>query len=284
MEKISSLVKDIRQRRAQARENGDIVQTVLIIAIFVITVMFIGRGLYDGLKAKQAGNKTSPSPAPAHAADPTSAAPAATTHLDIPITSVLTVLAIVVVTVGVIMASIWFYRKMAIANGASNANLDTWKTLIAKHREIRANWASYELDAVKLLDFPLMTDMREPSTIALHKALKHALSLEPKDIQAVKFVDAATSPFSQAVNDLDVAFHTAEAEARRVVWGKFSADERKRLATAKNLLSIAMDSAASTSERQMAYKRVLKEIEGLIHIPEQTLLALEEKHMLSLAA
>lgn len=280
MEKISSLVKDIRQRRAQARENGDVVQTVMIIAIFVVIVVVIGKLLYEAIKAKQNGTSTA-TPKPSASAP---AAPVATTHIDIPITSVLSVLAIVVAVVGLIMVSVWFFRKMAIAKGNSTANMDTWKTLIAKHREIRTNWASYELDAVKLLDFPLMTDMREPSTVALHKALKHALSLEPKDIQAVKFVDAATSPFSQAVSDLDVAFHTAEVEARRVVWGKFSPDERKRLATAKNLLHIAMDSAASTAERQMAYKRVLKEIEGLIHIPEQALLALEEKHMLSLAA
>lgn len=280
MEKISNTLGNIRRRRAEARENGDIVQTVLIIAVFAVILLVVGNILYAAIKAKKSGS-SSPTSQPTAS---TPAAPSTTTHLDIPISSVLAILAIIVVAIGVIMASIWFYRKMAIAKSASSVNIDTWKTLIAKHREIRANWASYELDASKLLDFPLMTDMREPATIALHKALKHALSLEPKDIQSVKFVDAATSPFSQAVNDLDVAFHTAESEARRVVWGRFSNEERKRLATAKNLLNIAMDSAASSSERQMAYKRVFKEIEGLIHIPEQALLALEKTHMLSLAA
>lgn len=280
MEKISNTVRNIRRRQAEARENGDIVQTVLIIAVFVIIVLVVGNIMYAAIKVRKSG---SPSPQ-SRETDPTPATSGATTTLDIPISSVLAVLAIIVVAIGVIMASIWFYRKMAIAKSTSGVNVDTWKTLIAKHREIRANWASYELDAAKLLDFPLMTDMREPATIALHKALKHALSLEPKDIQSVKFIDAATSPFSQAVNDLDVAFHAAESEARRVVWGRFSNEERKRLATAKNLLNIAMDSAASSSERQMAYKRVFKELEGLIHIPEQALLALEKKHMLSLAA
>lgn len=281
MEEISSVVNNIRRRRAESRENGDVVQTVLIIAIFVVIVVVVGNLLYQAIAAK--GRNTTSHPAASAPATP-AAAPAATTHIDIPISSVLAVLAIVVVVIGAIMGAIWFARKMAVAKGATSSNVDTWKTLIAKHREVRANWASYELDASKLLDFPLMTDMREPVTIALHKALKHALSLEPKDIQSVKFVDAATSPFSLAVNDLEVAFHTAESEARRIVWARFSSEERKRLATAKNLLHIAMDSAASSAERQMAYKRVFKEIEGLIHIPEQAFLALEKTHMLSLAA
>lgn len=280
MEKtLKARIKTFLKNRAESRENGDIVQTVLIISVFVVIVGVVGSLMYKAIAAKK--GDTVKSIKEATGSTPTTPAPA---PIEIPISSVLAVLAIVVVAIGVIMASIWFFRKMAIAKGVSSVNVDTWKTLIAKHREIRANWASYELDASKLLDFPLMTDMREPATVALHKALKHALSLEPKDIQSVKFVDAGTSPFSLAVNDLDVAFHTAEAEARRVVWSRFSSDERKRLATAKNLLSIAMDSAASSFERQTAYKRVFKELEGLIHIPEQAILALEKKHMLSLAA
>lgn len=280
MEKtLKARTQKFLKNRAESRENGDIVQTVLIIGIFVVIVGVVGSILYKAIAAKKGAEVKSIKEATG--STPTTPAPA---PIEIPISSVLAVLAIVVVAIGVIMASVWFFRKMAIAKGVSGVNVDTWKTLIAKHREIRANWASYELDAAKLLDFPLMTDMREPATVALHKALKHALSLEPKDIQSVKFIDAATSPFSLAVNDLDVAFHTAEAEARRVVWSRFSSDERKRLATAKNLLHIAMDSAASPSERQMAYKRVFKELEGLIHIPEQAILALEQNHMLSLAA
>lgn len=278
---LKTRIQKFLKNRAESRENGDIVQTVLIISIFMVIVVVVGNLLYQAISAKK--NATSKSIKETTDSTPAAPAPSAP-PIDIPISSVLVVLAIVVVAIGVIMGSIWFFRKMAIAKGTTNSNVDTWKTLISKHREVRANWASYELDASKLLDFPLMTDMREPATVALHKALKHALSLEPKDIQSVKFIDAATSPFSRAVNDLDVAFHTAEAEARRVVWSRFSNDERKRLATAKNLLNIAMDSAASSSERQMAYKRVFKELEGLIHIPEQAILALEKTHMLSLAA
>lgn len=289
IEKLEQMKKNFKaatqnflRNRAKSRENGDIVQSIIMIAIFAIVSLVVVNFMAAALGTKTKG-ASKPTTAPSPAAS-TPATSASTTHIDIPVSSVLAVLAIIVVALAVIMGSIWFFRKMAIAKSVTATNIDTWKALIAKHREIRANWASYEMDASKLLDFPLMTDMREPATVGLHKALKHALSLEPKDISSVKFIDAATSPFSLAVNDLDVAFHTAETEARRVVWSRFTGEERKRLATAKNLLHIAMDSAASSAERQMAYKRVFKEIEGLIRIPEQALLALEKTHMLSLAA
>lgn len=276
---IKATIQTAVRDRMKSKENGDAMVAIIVIsfcaiaALIIIVSMFASVMGLKGLKTAEAAS----SPTVAKASPTTPSAP-------IDIFSVLAALAIIAIAIGIIIASVWFFRKMAIAKIAKNTNVDTWKTLIAKHREICADWASYELDAVKILDFPLMTDMREPATLALHKALKHALSLEPKDIRSVKFVDAATSPFSLAVNDLDVAFHAAEAEAHRVVWSRFSSDERRRLATAKNLLRIAMDSAASDSERQMAYKRVFKELEGLIRIPDQAVLALEKSHMLSLAA
>lgn len=275
---LETTIRNIVQNWAKSRENGDMMAAIIVISLCAIAAMLVLNAF-----ASTMGGKTpqTTSRQPANQASPvTPAAPADISS----ILGVLAVLAIVVFVIGLIIASVWFFRKMAVSKIVQSTNVDSWNTLIAKHREIRAEWASYELDAVKILDFPLMTDMREPATLTLHKTLKHALSLEPKDIQSVKFIDAATSPFSVAVNDLDVAFHAAEAEARRVVWSRFSSDERKRLATAKNLLSIAMDSAASDSERQMAYKRVFKELEGLIRIPEQAVLALEKTHMLSLAA
>lgn len=276
---LKAVIQTVVRDRAKSRENGDIAAAMIIISLFAI-VALIGINWMSSAIGSKTPQTTSRQPAN----QDSPAIPAAPVDIS-SILGVLAVLAIVVVAIGAIIALIWFFRKMVFAKGVNSANVDAWKTLIAKHREIRANWASYELDAAKILDFPLMTDMREPATLALHKALKHALSLEPKDIRSVKFVGAAAaSPFFRAVNDLDVAFHAAEAEARRVVWSRFSSDERKRLATAKNLLNIAMDSAASDFERQMAYKRVFKEIEGLIRIPEQAVLALEKSHMLSLAA
>ena len=67
----------------------------------------------------------------------------------------------------------------------------------------------------------------------------------------------------------------AEREARRIKDSNFTGPERQRLATARKLLRIAEDSAATPAERQTAYKRARKEWDGLIVLPEATVAALE---------
>jgi hypothetical protein len=79
------------------------------------------------------------------------------------------------------------------------------------------------------------------------------------------------------VHNFDVAFDVAEREAKRIKDGKFTGPERQRLATARKLLRIAEDSAATPAERQTAYKRARRELDGLIVLPEATVAALKEK-------
>src|SRR6478672_7727487 len=69
----------------------------------------------------------------------------------------------------------------------------------------------------------------------------------------------------------------AEHEARRMRDSNFTGPERERLATARKLLRIASDAAATPAERQTAYKRARRELDGLIVLPEATLASLEEK-------
>jgi hypothetical protein len=167
---------------------------------------------------------------------------------------------------------------------ASQNNIAGWEKLITRHRELRMQWASYELDMAKLIDFPMMTDMREPVTLALHKALKKAADLEPSSAKKMSAHPVVNSDFWNAVNDLDGAFHTAEQTAKKVAWSKFTVSERKSLSTAKNMLALALNSGASPAERQAAYKRVFKELQGLIEFPEKARLEIEARHQLALAA
>ena len=41
---------------------------------------------------------------------------------------------------------------------------------VEKHAQTDARWLDYELDVAKLLDFPVMTDMRDTLTVAFHRA------------------------------------------------------------------------------------------------------------------
>jgi prepilin-type N-terminal cleavage/methylation domain-containing protein len=189
-----------------------------------------------------------------------------------------------ILAVALVALIVWFVRKNKASAVMSKNNISGWEKLITRHRELRMKWASYEIDMAKLIDFPLMTDMREPVTAALHKALKKAADLEPSSAKAMASHPVVNSDFWNAVNDLDAAFHTAEQTAKKVAWSKFTPSERKSLSTAKNLLALALDSGASPAERQAAYKRVFKELQGLIEFPEKAHLEIESRHQLALAA
>jgi hypothetical protein len=156
--------------------------------------------------------------------------------------------------------------------------------VIKRHAAVRAQWASYEMDMSKLIDLPVMTDMREPAIIALHKALKTASSLAPKSLDKLAYTPIRDSAFLAAVNDLEIAFNSAEQTAKKIAWSKFTKEERRSLSTAKQMLSLAMDAGASPAERQAAYRRVFKELQGLIEFPEKARLEIESQHQLSLAA
>jgi len=49
----------------------------------------------------------------------------------------------------------------------------------SEHSRTNSRWLNCELDAGKLLDFPVMADMRDPVTIRLHKAKLRADLLRP---------------------------------------------------------------------------------------------------------
>lgn len=163
-------------------------------------------------------------------------------------------------------------------------NRNDWEALVARHDAVRREWSLYELDAMKMLDYPLLSDMREKVTVDLHTALRNANNIRPEDVATLINEPANGSDYEKAVSKLEVAFHVAESEAKRVQWHKFSAVEQKRLSTAKNLLSFVMDSGASEFERQAAYKRLQKEISGLITLPKMTVNVLEDNMRVMITA
>lgn len=148
--------------------------------------------------------------------------------------------------------------------------------MLASHDEVNRRWLDYELDVGKLIDFPVMTDVREPLTVAFLRAKRDADGLRPArpaDMPSKSRLDEHRA----AVRGFEVAFDVAEREARRIKDRNFSAVERQRLATARKLLRIAEDQAATAAERQTAYRRARRELDGLIVLPDATRSALEGK-------
>ena len=148
--------------------------------------------------------------------------------------------------------------------------------LFAEHDAVTARWLEYELDVAKLIAYPAMSDGRQPLTAAFLRAKKVADGLRPPTTR-IKLTKAQIAEYRNAVTDYEVAFDVAERDARRIKTSGFTDVERKRLDTAKQLLTVAIDQAATPAERQLAYKRVREELDGLISLSDDAIVVLEKQ-------
>lgn len=166
---------------------------------------------------------------------------------------------------------------------ASVAPNDLLVRLFAEHDEITARWLDYELDVAKLIAFPAMSDGRQPLTAAFLRAKKTADALRPASAEA-KVTEHQVAEYLQAVGDYAVAFEIAEKDARRLRDSTFTELERKRLERAQQLLKVAVDESATQAERNVAYKRVREELDGLILLSDDAVTVLEKQVAKELSA
>jgi hypothetical protein len=170
---------------------------------------------------------------------------------------------------------------VAEASGRARNNDAAYKRemtrVLDQHNETDTRWLSYEMDIAKLLDFPMMTDMRDPLTTAFHKAKRRADLLRPEKLEDLAGDRDAQLEYRDAVHDYVSAFEVAEAEAIRRRRSDFSADDQERLERAQHLLRLATDSAATPQERQNAYNKARRELDGLIVLPATTRASIEQR-------
>jgi hypothetical protein len=173
--------------------------------------------------------------------------------------------------------------KIAVAEAAGRTRTNEVKyrreltKVIERHGQTDARWLDYEIDIAKLLDFPLMTDMRNPLTIEFHKARRRADLLRPDNADDLDGDRDAQLEYRDAVHDYVTAFDVAEAEAIRLRRSTFSNEDQQRIARAQNLLKLAEDEGATPQERQSAYSRAKVELDGLIALPAVTRASIERK-------
>jgi hypothetical protein len=153
-----------------------------------------------------------------------------------------------------------------------------WRTVtraLEEHSRTDSRWLDYELDAAKLLDFPLMTDLREPLTERFHKAKIRADLLRPARAEDLIDDRESAGDYLAAVEDYVAAFNAAEADAMRRRHEVFSESEKQRIGRAQRLLRVASNEAAAPNERERAYDLARDELEGLIVLPPVTRAAIE---------
>jgi len=153
-----------------------------------------------------------------------------------------------------------------------------WRAIsrtIEEHGRIDTRWLDYEMDAAKLLDFPLMTDMRDPLTTAFHRAKLRADLLRPMKAEDLLADPDSADRYLAAVEDYATAFNAAEAEAIRRRRNDFTRADQQRMARAQSLLRVASDSGATPQERERAYALAGRELDGLVVLPPTTRAAIE---------
>jgi hypothetical protein len=163
-------------------------------------------------------------------------------------------------------------------DGAAVNQAAQWRSIrrvVDEHDRTDARWLEYELDVTKLLDFPLMTDMRDANTIAFHKAKLRADFLRPVKAEDLLDDRDGAARYMAAVEDYVTAFSAAEAEAIRRRRNDFSRTDQQRIVRAQNLLRVAADPAAAAHERQRAYDVARNELDGLLVLPTTTQANLE---------
>lgn len=171
--------------------------------------------------------------------------------------------------------------ELARAAGAAKSTDAAYRRemtkVLTQHDGTNERWLDYEIDIAKLLDFPLMTDMRDPLTIAFHRARGRADLLRPEHAEDLLDDRAAQLEYRDAVHDYVTAFDIAEAEAVRRRRSDFSEAAQERIARAQQLLRLASDDGATPDERRSAYTRAQKELNGLIVLPGTTRASIERK-------
>jgi hypothetical protein len=173
--------------------------------------------------------------------------------------------------------------KIAVAEASGRArnnetaNRRAMTKVIDQHNQTDARWLDYEMDIAKLLDFPMMTDVRDPLTVSFHKAKQRADWLRPDKIDDIISDRNAQVEYRDAVHEYVSAFEVAEAEAIRRRRSDFSAEAQERLERAQHLLRLATDRAATPQERENAYSKARRELDGLIVLPARTRASIERR-------
>jgi hypothetical protein len=147
--------------------------------------------------------------------------------------------------------------------------------MVREHDRTDTRWLDYEIDISKLLDYPLMTDMRDPLTQRFHRAKLRADMLRPADAGDLLDDTETTRQYLDAVEEYVTAFDVAEAEAIRKRRSDFSREDQQRLSRAHGAMRIATDSAATPQEREHAFDVARRELDGLLVLPERTRAAIE---------
>lgn len=254
--------------------------------------------LDDSAPASTAAPTATSTPTPSQA--PSTTSPVQGTPVDWSwVWVTLAILGILCLTVAVIAGLVFLTVKARRAVRQSRAESErvrevadrqaaAWATFRDLHQTLLKRVLDAETDWDSLFFTPALTDPSVPETVAMWEAMRSAGVL--RDTEGIlptglsEDADIASLPYPRAVAAFDAAWETAKRKAIRVGQAGIPATDRKTIRKVRSLLDLAENAAASSTERDLAYRRIralLGELET-IHVPERATAALEQKHRLAL--
>lgn len=249
--------------------------------------------------APQPTPTSTPSPAATTTPVPVDTAPA-TAPEPADLTGFLIALCVIAGLVGLLVLTllvIHAIRRVRTARAEAAASREyrqriehAWQGVHDHHDELLRKILHAETDWDALFFTPALSDPNVPQTYEMLLAMRAANTLRdtaghlPRSIKAD--IDITKLPYARAITEFAMAWDAAERHARRVGQTGIPHAERKKLKQIRTYLDIAENSAASPTERALAYRgaqSLLKQLET-VHIPTKVLAQLEEQHRLMLTA
>lgn len=139
---------------------------------------------------------------------------------------------------------------------------------VSRLREIEESYGTYEKDIVKLIKYPVMSDLTDEYTSKFHSTLR----------KVRRFVEKVDEKgYESLIDTLEDAFFAAESNARKISLSLFSDEDRAKVSDARQMIAMALDEGASETEKKNAYKGAMRNLEGKVSLPDATIFSLLEK-------
>lgn len=134
--------------------------------------------------------------------------------------------------------------------------------------DIEQKYAEYEKDIVKIIKYPIMTDLTNTYTASFSSALRKTQRL---------YDEGEMTAYKDSLDTLDDAFHIAESNARKISLSQLLPDERNKVTDARQMLALAMDEASSETEKKNAFKAAMRNLEGIVAVPDAAVTSLRQQ-------
>lgn len=133
---------------------------------------------------------------------------------------------------------------------------------------IEQKYAEYEQDIVKIIKYPIMTDLTNPYTATFNSALRKTQRL---------YGEGDMAGYKDSLDALEDAFHIAESNARKISLSQLLSDERSKVTDARQMLAVALDEASSETEKKNAFKGAMRNLEGIVAVPDAAIASLRQQ-------